>query len=304
LLIGIPASQSAFNARMGKSDYLARFAKAPEEFLAEVAVPVSQMIDIAREAGATVHLEANLACVAAETRRSDVVILFGHWKDGMIQKSDIDASTNGNAPGASPAILEPLLEKLRAQPQCTLSRALLKTFPVPPPRDAAGIAAWINCTLLAKVIEGEFDEFGMVASPETLVCRRRERLDLVLGDLMRKGNRVELADGLHSMAAFNDAISGTFAGILDLTTCTSICLASFIERTRGASKRFQLVLGDKVMQPRYAAFLIREAIALTSAGMDYMEARDRVRASMTSMVEETEPRPGWGARIWRKLWNR
>jgi hypothetical protein len=100
----------------------------------------------------------------------------------------------------------------------------------------------------------------------------RDLLDLAFGGALRPGNQLELFDGLHSLAAVDGAIERDFAGVLDLSCCTSSVLGTYLGMRRAGVKT---ITGDHFIVPAPQLRLIEGVLELMNLdpSLGYAQAR-------------------------------
>jgi hypothetical protein len=148
-----------------------------------------------------------------------VVVLFAHWRNGLIRQGDvqwpvIDAiARDGND-------ANPIKEKVRSIAVDFL-------------QDRKSFVASLNRLLLDGQL-GDHPWFGrganqVPASPEHRLFMNREFLDKALPGIFGENASVEFADGLVGIEAIARNASPSFRGIFDLSVCNSILLGELIK---------------------------------------------------------------------------
>jgi hypothetical protein len=107
----------------------------------------------------------------------------------------------------------------------------------------------------------------------TLHHCNRAALDAWWPEAFRAGNRLELADGLHSAEDISPAVPGSWTGIADFSNCQSAQLISAIKRYR----EDRIVIANELeTDPRSRMAILRSVYGLVAQGWDYVEARKRL----------------------------
>jgi hypothetical protein len=229
LLFATPVSREEFDeaARPDRvSDYLAgQFrGRTAAELWAEqyrnTADTAQQLDRTARELGVAVFRRATLADFAKATCLYGCIIVFAHWRGVIYRESDfqVDAREIANRIRCDAILrsirfeqtgVQPLLDALNA---AVTSMSLLDTLP------AAIAADGRRTPVLGRTL-----------------CR--DLIDERLYGMVKPGNRMEFADGLHTPSDVERALCSTFNGELDLAMCNSAALATVIDLRRGSRLR-------------------------------------------------------------------
>ncbi len=220
LTFGVPVDREEFDLHAGASDYLAAAGKAGTEGLWEsqyerVANAAQTLIETAGRVGARVYRRAGLREIAAASGAFRTVILIAHFPGIMVRPEDFP---NGVAP---------VLRRIAAHP-------LLRDH-VRAGGDANQVADDLNRVVADRsLIAGLPRAVAQAATRSravgSVLCR--DLLDEILENDIKPGNRVELFDGLHTLAEIEEAISALFTGTLDLALCNSDAISTFLELRR------------------------------------------------------------------------
>jgi hypothetical protein len=107
----------------------------------------------------------------------------------------------------------------------------------------------------------------------TLRHQNRYALDGWWPDAFKAGNRLELADGLHSTEDIASAIPDSWTGVADLSNCQSAQLISAIKQYRAD----RVVIANELeTNPISRLAALRGVYNLVAAGWNYVEARKRM----------------------------
>lgn len=277
VLLTLPTEKESFCKRVASSDYLSRYSLDPELcwslYEAENAVPLRGMLDEARAGGAQIYEEARYADLMEATTRSEIVVLFSHWKGPRIVEGDIA----GSAPAA-------FLERL-ADTDTKAGEAVKAYIASSPPDDLFALRGDLNDFIdNHRAKQSDTDGFGLAALPFTHQSLNREVLDDLFDGLLRPGNVVEFTDGLYSREMIARAVAQSFTGILDLTTCTSTFLSDYLSRP--ARGRYFSVQFDEKQNPAVASLVLTQVFELHRAGMKYSEARRQAIDDFISVLQD------------------
>ncbi len=298
LLLGVPLDWPAFERATHDPgrDWLRDCRDQPQQHWREhydplVAAPLRQLAADARTLGVPVRPEATLADVAEASSTGDVVIVFAHWKaetptDADLVATDADARTLATA----------LSQRLAAEPGLhALATELARVS------TRAHIVALLEHHVQAGAAEARRGDFEEQAHPATRAARRRSRLDALLHPLLRPGNRLELADGLHSAAQVEQALADTFEGVLDLTCCQGRVLADHVDRQRLGT--CGVVQFEQDLMPDIAALaLLRTLQRCAAQGEPYLAARDAaLRDTHTALLQAAAGRPEAPVSWWQRV---
>jgi hypothetical protein len=304
LLIGLPSTLDGLLRSVTRTDsnFARRFSadpgthwSRPNGYRESVAEPLQALAADLRSVGGEVREEATLADIAAATRQSRVVVVMAHWKGAVFEPDDVlnadtatlahllaeepdfhgDAATlRGVRPGDRHRIIECLNEAVAAHADRLLRRP-----------DAGGLSVEMH--------------------RNTALSRARSALDSLLANAVVAGERLELFDGLHDVAAVERAVSPSFTGVLDLTTCTSMVLADQLDRARNGA--FRTVQFGADLTPALAALALRRTLQRTKtlSPDDYLIGRRDAVFEVAQIVErEAASRLKWRIPSLRSLFSR
>lgn len=258
-----------------------------------VASPLRQLAADAQDLGVPVRPEATLADLAAASAAGEVVIVLAHWKaetpgDADLAPSGTDHEAQALATELSQRLMrEPGLHTLAAQ----LARATSRTH----------IMALLEHHVQAGPAEATRGDFEERAHPATRAAQRRSRLDALLHPLLRPGNRLELADGLHGAAEVEAALAEPYDGVLDLTCCQGRTLADHVDRQRLGECR--VVQFEQDLVPDLAALaLLRTLQRCTLGGEPYLAARDAaLHETHAALLRAAAGQPDAPASWWQRV---
>jgi len=295
LLTALPWERQAFvrAALDARSDYARRFADDPlaawdaeQGYAARVAAPVRSLLEHARALGVDVTDRPLLADLHRATCQCDAVVLLAHWKGANVARDDLRTSSTKEIGAA-----------LRRASHATAAYdALAGQIDVLAEFDIDGVADCLDRhvrTAGCMHSAGRSGIFPEVAHVHTLESEQRAALEAALSPLLKPGNMLELADGLHGRHAVEDAIASGFDGVLDLTICASSVLAGHIDRARGGACR--IVQFTTAVDPESACLALQQTLALLDDGVasDYMTARaravDDVHAALAGAARARAP---------------
>jgi hypothetical protein len=265
ILFGIPTSPAAFSGRATSKewDYGKRlFARRPtadvfETVYAPVCAAARELIGRAKRTSVSVYETTTIEDLGSACAAHDVVVLIAHWRGSRVDPGDV-------LDGCGEAILRATDGPLRCVADMRASCAT---------RDAAAVLnrAIESDALLGYLPHGIGREVA-VTTPvlETLL---RDVLDASLDGYLKPGNRLELDDGLHSLGEVCEAIPPAFAGVLDLSCCTSSVLGTYLRMARGST--FDIVMSDALVVPTPHMRLVDATLELvaTDPGAAYAPSR-------------------------------
>jgi len=233
-----------------------------------VAAAAQELIAVAGDLGASIWTRATLGMVREASAASDVVIVVGHWKGWTVAESDLCADGEDVIGRLADAGLGDMIDV-----------------------DGRGDSRRVWHALNAAIENGEMlrrtfpDIAATVEHPSLVAALGRDALDDLLQDQVTRGNRVELCDGLHTPAAFEAALAPGFQGDLDLATCSSVVLATFIGRRRGNAVK--IVHTIDLVDPLTCLIAITAALRRMAAyGGPYSRARLDVEAQLIEIKKE------------------
>ncbi|HEV7920360.1 MAG TPA: hypothetical protein VGR02_06165 [Thermoanaerobaculia bacterium] len=201
---------------------------------APIAMAVERSCAAVERAGAHVQRRITLADLRPLLEQYKVVTLVAHWKFATVKPVDVVAPRQFLAAIARPS--NPLQERIAA--------ALLEQSPAL----ADGIGSASDDALretiaraIVPVITAAHAAYHRPEAGEEAVAEARpadlRRVTRVLieeafPESIRAAPAIELADGMHTVAAFIEAIPRSFDGVLDMTVCNSVILGAAVKRAR------------------------------------------------------------------------
>ncbi len=205
-----------------------------------------------------------------------VIVLFTHWRSGLVRFDDVrwerldKANSEQNKCGAS-EIVRLVVDLFRTNTG-----------------DRSKIVERLNDVLLNEQL-GEHPWFGtgpnqLAASTEHRVHANRAFLDEAFPGAFGRSTSVELADGLVEVDCIADGVPRTFTGVLDLSVCSSVLLAEMIK----ARARNCLVVAPKL--PALVSFrtvFYRGLFKLLGRGRPYVPAMEELRRRMLGLGGKT-----------------
>jgi hypothetical protein len=203
-----------------------------------------------------------------------VVVLFAHWRNGLIQQENvwwpgIDTFTRENN-GRNP-----LREKVRRiAVECSQNRT--------------SFVASLNRLLIEDQL-GDHAWFGreanqVPASPEHRLYMNRKFLEEALPGIFGENSSVEFADGLVRIETIASNASPVFQGIFDLSVCNSILLGELIKTHAPRC----LVVATKI--PAVVGFQIvfyRALFEFLAPGRPYLSALEELRSRILVDLEKS-----------------
>jgi hypothetical protein len=230
LLLGLPVSESSFATRAQDPhwDWGRQIGMTPTSWKngfqsqAHVDAVAAELIADARSHGDAVVCCASLGDLEKALSQSQIVVLFAHWRGSAVVESDLLKGWEARArqlaaqPGDLVGLqLRDLVEEGRLDRRAAtveLNRAI----------ESRVLRPWLPAGLADRVETGE------------LIARTlaRDLIDAAFAGCLRQGNRLELFDGLHSLAALERVVPPSFAGVFDLSCCNSSVPASYLKLCR------------------------------------------------------------------------
>lgn len=199
---------------------------------ADVALEVAAEVD---KLHVKIFYELKLSQLSTVLNSCEVVALIAHWRDATVKASDfinvtsfvskLTAGNNEIARKLREWVSTNFIEQLNAFDNSEASQKELKA-------------------MLAKRLNGALQELqlyrrdhipGTIEHPDSLQYRlylNRIALEETFIGELSPGNRLELFDGLHSIAEIVEHVPEPYARILDLTSCNSLILGEGIKRLR------------------------------------------------------------------------
>jgi hypothetical protein len=301
LLVGVPCQWEEFRDWPTASDYLRKFALDPVRswhrvYSPSTAQPLAALIERARQLGVTVRQCATLESLRDATFLHSIVIICSHWKGDRARSEDFICQEPAE-------FLARVARSRNAQQRWLRSRMADPHSGVHAPmaRVMSAIAQFMDS------YEPELDDvdasgFAVLADVPTVRSERRDRIDALFEGLINPGNRLELADGLHSRADVAAHVAPSFTGILDLSACHSSVLANHLNRQRGSDCHI-VQFHDVQDLGLVAQTLLTTLNLMAEHHMPYLAAR-RTALEFTSSRLRSMLRPTQGVVHWlrRVLW--
>ncbi len=176
------------------------------------------MIETAESLCVRVYRRSGLKEIAEATLQCDTVILFAHWRGYSVETSELET------------YFEAVASRLQKNSGHPVGRVL-----GPIPRTAFDLAIRLNSIImdgqLLQFFPSDIAEAGK-SSPILGRTLSRDLIDELLEGTLPPGNRVELYDGLHTLAEFERSIYQGFEGELEIAMCYSKILATFLDMRR------------------------------------------------------------------------
>lgn len=298
LLVAPPLEFTAFASRAPVSDWLAKYHR-PEasheerhshlrhvwqnEYEPLIAKPLAHLVAAARERDVTVACEATLSSLADATARHQVVIVIAHWKGPEVTNDDLRSSDVRKyverARRSESAVGRWLFNHLSEIGSVSESKGLIQWFRLGLLQGSRASSRTLRETLeealTADLPNAPLTDEGIdcqLKHPAIQAAERRDEIDQMFFDVMTPGNRLELADGLHSKEAVETAVAADFCGTLDLTTCTSSVLATHLSRRR--RQRLRTVQFPEEQDFMWCALCIGTTLDVyANSANSYLEAR-------------------------------
>ena len=244
--------------------------------------------------GVSVYRRATLKDIVeatGETRGNDAVVVLAHWKGPDVKGEDVKGgltvggllnSVSGHEASLAQWIGNRIEWTKRRQARWWEEGAAL-----------GSVCEILNDALRAEFVDEELErDYGfvdvVVENEGIRRSKRRALLDMMLGEHIVPGNRLELCDGFHDADAVLGAVSETFEGILDLTTCQSTYLADRIGREREATIR--TVSFPYEQNPVWACQCLRIFIPALCRGIGYSSAREYASRRLSELLAAGEER--------------
>lgn len=289
LLVTVPLDKPGFLAGLANSDFRGKYAADPEgfwstDYVPEIAAPLAATLQDAIKLGAEVRLNATLDDLAEATTQRSVVIVFAHWKDSQVAVSDIIPSADTRRR----QFIEAARQSKKQAAQWFLAEMEGRHGRLFMSRPSYAIDDVLN-RFREEVLPSDIPEgvTEMWEDKETRAARRRDDLDSVFVGLLRAGNRLEMASGLHSRQEIADAISPDFRGVLDLTNCNSTILATALNGRSGY--RYRILQYPRPVDLSWAAMTVKGTLAQLATGLfEYAEARLAITAILDREFQRTK----------------
>ena len=288
VLCAIPASRRAFfeaASASDPSDYMqtmltaagvvrsARKAWEGPNGYSRIAEALKRFLDHAGNLGATIKTDAALPDLTEASASHSTVIVIGHWKGAFFSRHDF----NGDL-----SLLRTRLLQTDSPVGAALEAAIYDTERTPSPsrllQKLNGIIA--NEEFRRKLLAENAQRIAD-GSPVLKTAMCRDMIDGVLSPLVRPGNRLELADGLHAPGEVAAALAAGFDGDVDLTACHSTVLAQAIKLIIPDGPT--ILSNESELLPTARLILIDEALRAWAAyGGRYAQHRLGLEAQLVS----------------------
>jgi hypothetical protein len=248
-----------------------------------IVAAAADLAQVAEAMGATVVTRATLPDVSRSAALHDVVVLIGHWRGWVVSEPDFlvnahDVVVRLRAAGLADIVPRRLVDFVRRRTRMP---------------DCRELARRMNEALeQGRLLEhGEAHAICAVDHPALKAALGRVQLDALLDGVLMPGNRLELCDGLHRPETFESALPGQFRGVLDLATCSSVLLATWIKMRRDDAVQVAHTM-DQV-DPLMCMIAIAETLRLVKAGAGpYTRARLDVESRLIDIREHLKTEIG------------
>ncbi|HEX2080038.1 MAG TPA: hypothetical protein VHG08_20130 [Longimicrobium sp.] len=214
---------------------------------APTARQVERVCDRVERLGVRVVRSAGLTDLPPLLRAYRVVTVLGHWKFVRLVPEDVPA----------PHAMLQALAAAKNPVQRQFARAVFLRAPelFAQSVDVGAPERLLNA--LNGIIADAHRAYRLSGSPagvqpdtdgppleEVRQRLTRPALEAAFPDCLRAGRCIELADGMHTVREFVDAVPAEFGGVLDLSVCNSVIVGAAVKRARG---------GCQVAMNRYPA---------------------------------------------------
>lgn len=235
----------------------------------EIGEAASDLFAMAAKTQIKIYCCATLSDLKAALSLYDVVIVLAHWRGSAVSVADLLPGWEGRvrdlveSPGVFSVALRSLCNEWIKDSGENFSRALSRGIERGDFRPCfpAGVAHLEMSPLLSAALS-------------------RDIVDQAFGSHLRRGNTLELFDGMHSGMTVVGAIQSEFRGTLDLSCCTSSVLATSIRVVRGDT--LAVISNDESIPPDYQMRVIEGALWLSRHGRagGYARARREVAVGL------------------------
>jgi hypothetical protein len=201
---------------------------------APIATAVERSCVAVERAGVYVRRRLALAELQPLLEQYKVVTLVAHWKFATVKPMDVIAPRKFLAAIARPS--SPLQERAASaileQSPALLDGTESASDDILRETIARAIVPVISAAHAAYRRPGEDED--ELAEPRPADLRRVTRVvvEEAFPESVRAAPAIEFADGMHTVAAFIDAIPRLFDGVLDMTVCNSVILGAAVKRSR------------------------------------------------------------------------
>jgi hypothetical protein len=199
---------------------------------ANVALEIADEVD---KLHVKIFFEVELSQLSTVLNSREVVALIAHWRDATVKVSDfinvtsfvskLIAGDSEVARKLTESLSKKFIEQLHAFDNSEASQKKLKAM----------LAERLNVALREIQLYRRDILPGDIAHPDSLQYRlylNRVALEEAFTGELIPGNRLELFDGLYSIAEIVKHVPDPYARILDLTSCNSLILGEGIKRLR------------------------------------------------------------------------
>jgi len=245
----------------------------------EVGAAAADLFTTANEAEATIYRCATFADLRAALASHDVVIVLAHWRGSSVKSTDLlsgwsdrlDALVKWSGP-RSVALrrVRDDWDKNSAESFCESLNGAIDNGAFRPcfPVNTAhlGMASLLGASMSRDIVDHAFEGY------------------------VRKGNALELFDGMHRGPEIVAAFGSGFRGTLDLSCCTSSVLATNVRVKYG--DQLPIISNDESIPPDYQMRVIEGALWLS-------HKRRRAGAYASSRREVATGLGNWRNRSYR-----
>jgi hypothetical protein len=228
----------------------------------------------AEEIGGRVFFDATLDDLSSVGTLTDTLIVLAHWKSHVVTAFDFKASVS-EVVDVLRSSNDPALLSLCSN--AALGEAIAG-------KDS--LAAFLTSVIESGAMLVDESELLRLAGPSKLVAAAlsRDLLDIALRTVLCAGNRIELFDGLHTPFHFTRAL-GEFRGEIDLGTCSSQALATYIFERRPIG--LHIIHTRDSVDPLPCYIVTKHALAAWHAvGGTYAAARLEAERALQSLYDD------------------
>jgi len=188
-----------------------------KERYSDLVSAAQDLIQTALKLGAMVYTRAGLREVAEATARCNTVILVAHWRGASVHPEEVRGVYAQLVQVCDRKQTHPIVELIGGH------------------RDPDTLTERLNTVIAnGSLLPYLPTAIAAVARKSNTLSQTlsRDLIDELFADVLPPGNRVEFYDGQHTPAAFEEAIDRSFEGEIDLATCRSEVLATFLDLRR------------------------------------------------------------------------
>lgn len=274
LVFGIPTSRQEFIDRSNLSpdwDHGRSMAVLPGdpgqrfEYAYQQHVPaIEDVLNVAHQMRVDVLRRATLAMLRVALHSHDVVILVAHWRGSQVQATDPCGEWRST------------LQRLLAEPTSPTGTALRQVTTRVDEFDRQALAIELNRLMERKALVPCLPAGlagGVVAHPLMLRALQRDLIDAEFDGALKRGNQLELFDGLHTAADIGTALPQGFAGTFDLSCCIANVLSDVLRLQHGDA--MAIVASTQDLPPGAHLRLVEGAMRIVRdcPGTSYLDAR-------------------------------